>query len=318
MKNLKIFTFIFIFLIQINLTQAQDELGQNEKDALDNYLREVPFHRELKTLEKMKKMNWIGIFTEAEKKELIEFLDNQTGYISASWSTVIKGDLNRDGQAEYIIQDLLISDPKPSFFGTQLAIVQKIKKGFDLIILSPPARGRTFGRTVRTDFLDIDNNGLLDIIVQEFNFDQDPENPTGDLFYTAIYMNDQMRFKQIYERDHNYDEVRFKDLDNDGRLEILETVNELPYEMISKYSKWQWVNIYQWDGTKLEKVNQDFLSFYLEKEKLYRSLLKEASAKVEENRKLGRTNIWNQTEQAMKAYIDRIEKMKSSMEQKQK
>ena len=309
---------ILISAFYINLAPGQDEFGQDEKDALDNYLREVPFHRELKTQEKMEKMNWIGSFTEAEKKELIEFLDKQTGYLVASWSTVIKGDLNKDGQMEYIVEDLLIADPKPSSFGTQLAVVNKVKKSFNLIIVSPPTKGRTFGRKVRIDLLDFDKNGQSDIIVQEYNFDQDPEDPKPDLYYTAIYRNKNMKFDQIYERDHNYDEVKFKDLDNDEILEILETVNDLPYETYQQHPKWRWMNIYRWNGTKLEQVNNKFLSFYLEQEKLYKSLLQEASAKASEYRKKGKKTIWDTTERTMKEYLDRIEKMKRSGEQKSK
>lgn len=312
------FIILFAFFILVPYFQTSLASEQDDEDSLNVYRREVPYHQKFSTKEKMEKMRWVGSFTEVEKRRLIEFLDKQPGYIVASWTRVMKGDLNRDGQMEYIIEDLLISDPKLSSFGTQLVVVQKVKKGFDLIIVSPPTRGRTFGHEVRIDLIDFDHDDQPDIVVQERVIEPDPEDPKQDLYYTAIYRNNNMKFEQVYERDHNYDELKFKDLDNDGVFEILETVSEFPIETYQVYPKWRWINIYQWNGTKLEKANQRFLSFYLEQEKLYRSLLKEASAEVEKTRKRGTTSIWNQTEQAIKTYIDRIEKMKREGEQKPK
>lgn len=305
--------FTLVFYFRTSLASEQ-----YDEDSLNFYVRAIPFHKKLSTQEKMDKIKSLGAFTVTEKKELIEFLDKQPGYVVASWSTIIKGDLNTDGQMEYIIQDLLIAEPKPSSFGTQLAVVQKVNKGLDLIIVSPPTRGRTFGREVRIEILDVDQDGPIDLVVKEHDPHGDPEDPRGDLDYAAIYRNNHMRFQQIYEQDHMYDELRFKDLDNDGQLEILETVNELPYETYQENPKWRWINIYQWNGTRLEQVNNKFLSFYLQQEKLYRSLLQEASAKASEYRKKGKKTIWDTTERAIKAYIERIAEMKRLGEQKSK
>lgn len=260
-------------------------------------------------------ITWIGEFSKDEKSRLLAYIDNEEKIFTITRRSVVaKALLGRSDKFTYVI-NLDVKDPKPSYYGQVVCLIEMKNSKYIITPLSSPIHLDT-GIRLNFLFIDIDNDGLKEII-EERKLEGDPENYTARNFVSAIYMNNNMKFSEIY-REQNYDFLNFKDLDNDGRLEILETVNELPYEMISQYYKWQWINIYQWDGMRLEKANDRFLSFYLERQKLYRSLLQEVNVKTAENQKRGRTNLWDDTERALKAYIDRIEEMKRPGEQKSK
>ena len=260
-------------------------------------------------------ISWIGEFSKDEKSGLLAYIDNEEKIFTITRRSVVaKALLGRSDKFAYVT-NLDVKDPKPSYYGQVVCLVEMKNSKYIISPLSSPIHLDT-GIRLKFHFVDIDGDGLKEII-EERRLEGDPENPTAGDYVGAIYKNTNMKFNEIYREQH-YDFLKFKDLDNDSRFEILETVNELPYETYQEDPKWRWINIFQWNGARLEQVNNKFLLFYLEQEKLYRTLLQEASAKVAENRKRGIINIWNTTEDTMKAYIDRIEKMKRSMEQKQK
>lgn len=257
---------------------------------------------------------WIGDISEAEKKDLLDFLQKHKEFHLPPSSDVVKSDLDGDGKPEYIMH-LGFRWPASYFSGTVLALILESKDGFQVMVVSGP--GQEFGiLELNLKVVDFDGDGLEDIIQTKI-LEEDPEDPRGDYYSSTIYknykINEQMRFKEVYKR-VTYDYVKFKDLDKNGTKELIESVNELPYETYMGDPKWRWINIYTWDGRRFRKANAKYLSFYLEKEKEYRALLKEAVEKDREFKKKGHRTIYETAVKAMKEYLKRIEEMKGRRE----
>lgn len=317
-KNLKRFTMILVAILPsiVEANHVGNPLYSDiSEEEVFQLWRNKEYVYEDTYQERDRFIAWIDEFSKDEKSGLLAYIDNEEKIFTITRRSVVaKALLGRSDKFAYVT-NLDVKDPKPSYYGQVVCLVEIKDSKYTITPLSSPIHLDT-GIRLKFHFVDIEGDRLKEII-EERKLEGNPENYTARNFVSAIYKNNNMKFSEIY-REQNYDFLKFKDIDNDGRLEILETVNELSYEMISQYYKWQWINIYQWDGMRLEKANDRFLSFYLEREKLYRSLLQEASAEVAENRKLGRTNLWDDTERALKTYIDRIEEMKKSGEQKSK
>ena len=198
--------------------------------------------------------------------------------------------------------------------------------GFDIRVVSGPPIFK-YGLILNFAFPDLDGDGLKEI-VELYGLQENPENPTFDASYSIVYKNDGMGFHEIYQR-LNYDDLHFRDLDGDGKMEVLETRNETAIKSQSGGGKdsyvpmgylrpkWHWVNVYEWDGIKLQMANKKHLPFYLEQQKIYRELLKEANERIAKSRqKEKRNKMFEEAAKTMQYYIDRIERMKGRNEGK--
>lgn len=255
-----------------------------------------------------KKITWVGKFSQVEKNKLLDFfVHNQKEFSLVHLSDILKTDLNGDGIAEYVMH-LHVKERTSSFLGRVLAVVTESKDAFQVMVVNGPMEEMDI-EELHLRAVDIDNDGWKEI-TEETIGGYDPEDPRGDYYHSAVYRNEHMRFVQIYDKKRNYDYLRFEDLDKNEKLEVLETVNDLPYETYMQDAKWRWINVYEIEGNTLKKANPKYLSFYLKKEKEYEALLKEAVEKDAEFKKKGKRTIYETAVKAMKAYLQRIDEMK--------
>lgn len=276
-----------------------------------------------------KVINWAGVlftkeettFKKEEKTRLVDYVQNRpSGFGFKPNSVVYKEDLDGDGKVEYIAT-LVIRPAQPFHYGEVIAVLIPEQKGFKIRVVSPPLHIGG-GYIISLQFVDIDGDGLKEIVEQR----EDEGLGSYDVFDSVIYKNDNMFIHEIYRRS-NYDRLSFADLNGDGQMEVLETRNETPIKTndpkrkAMEYfdPKWQWINIYNWDGMKLQLVNEKHLPFYIERQKIYRSLLETSKKEIESRKERKLITIEDEeASETMKFYIDRIEKMKRSMEQKSK
>lgn len=274
------------------------ELEFTEKEIYSDWLENEKTDAEYDDIGKI--INWAGLlftqkettFSDDEKKALIDYIHKgSSGFGFSPNAVVYKEDLDGDGRKEYIAT-LTIKPALPFHYGQVIALLIPKEKGFTIRVVSSPLH-MWLGLTVSIKFADIDGDGLKEIVEQRVQ-QEDPENPTYNIYDTVIYKNNGTTFLEIYRR-RNYDHLHFRDLNGDGRIEILETRNDTPVKTSEKDriamdhvdQKWQWINIYEWDGIKLQMVNEKHLPFYIEKQKVYRELLEKTKKEIESGKKRG-------------------------------
>jgi hypothetical protein len=273
-------------------------------------------------------INWAGVsfteqdpsFSKEEKKALVDYIHKgPSGFMFFPNAVVVKEDLDGDGKVEYIA-DLIIKPAQPFYCGGVIAVMISKQDGFDIRVVSGPPTFK-YRLILNFAFPDLDGDGMKEI-AELYRLQENPENPTFDASYSILYKNDGMGFHEIYRR-LNYDDLHFRDLNGDGKIEVLETRNETPISgkkegkkddyvpMGYLPPKWHWINVYEWDGSMLRMSNEKHLPFYLEQQKIYQKLNKEAKEKIAESREKGKGNrMFEEAAKTLKYYIDRIEMMK--------
>lgn len=315
-----------VFILLAGFVSALSLYGSNRILIWNAFVRKAEAGEQVE-VDKNRRITWIGPFTTGEKETLLKFFEHQEQFKLPEpflhSDDIVKSDLDGDGQAEYLMH-LNFRWPASYFTGRVLALIIQGKDGFQVRVVSGPELSvrhcerdvGIVGANLRV--IDFDGDGLKDIVETRI-LEEDPEDPKKDSYYSVIYknfkINGQMRFKDVY-RKITYDYPRFEDLDKNGKLELLETVSDFPYETYMQDPKWRWINVYEFTGGTFQKANAKYLNFYLKKEKEYKALLGEALKQDAEFKKKGRRTIYETAAGAMKEYLRRIDEIKKQSSKK--
>lgn len=250
-------------------------------------------------------IKWIGEFKETEKQELINFFDDTDKELDIYSSTqVVKTDLDSDGRPEYVA-NLLFESQKPFHYGESLCFVSRNGNTFEVSIIGDPITDPGLRAMRRIQAIDIDGDGFKEVVDQRVYHISGDEEAS---ILAVIFKNRGMTFRNVYRR-YVYDYLTFEDLDDDGRVEIMESINE--FKLVRGGAS-NWINIYNWSGATLDRTSSKYPDFYMQKEEEYKKILSDSIAIMKQYRKkTGRNNpIYDDIINAMNSYLERIELMR--------
>lgn len=306
--------YMSLFLtLAVLLMESQLGYGQSSTQTLfGQYLRlATDFKKSVRN--GTRKISWSGDFKEEEKNDLTDFFDNDQHEYGLAGS-VTKVDLDHDGQAEFVAKNLMILDPKPFYFGHSLGVVKRTAQGFEVIVVSGP-NFDTASIQRKLQVIDFDGDDLKDLIYQRMF-----ESYGADPSYSAIiYKNVGSHFKRVYARRID-DYLRFEDIDRDGRLELVETINELGLEEVGL--KNYWTNLYFWSGSSFRTDPRRYVDFYRKKAEQYAANIRNTRLQIDERKEIfpGRDSYSEYLEQhvikANETYQRRIEKQIGATEKR--
>lgn len=264
------------------------------------------FHRQFASDEmklgaaRLAQVQWASDVTAPERREIATlFSDHKWGLDLFSASRVLKTDLDGDSDADYVVT-AFVAEPQPFYYGEALVAVTRSPAGLSRIVIESPVDDTGLG-VRRIEFVDIDADGLRDIVDQRA-FDVGANEPN---FYQIIFKNERTSFSVVYRR-NTYDFLRLEDGNQDGRIDVIEAMNESGVDTTPSIV---WSNIYTWSKTGLVPDPARFRTFYTRRLAEYRrQLAEEESSNASFIKQVGKPNpdaVRNI--EALKTYIQRTE-----------
>lgn len=248
---------------------------------------------------------WIGNFTSGEKRQIANYLAKSDEFILYKGSYVIRDDLDGDDTADFVI-NLKVKGSTGRYGGMEhIVVLRMINESFSLSTATKKAFCPGFSPGRKLSLMDIDDDGLKDIVdqrVYDIGIGQ-PENET------LVLHNDRRKFTQVFSR-QSFGPVEVQDLDGDGKVELVEPTNEFKIFWDSVL----WPVVYRWERTGFRDASREFSEFYGKRLPDFRETHSAAKKKNSAfKKKIGKDSpIYVNVMRAMDRYIQRAQAISSA------
>ena len=246
---------------------------------------------------------WSGDFSEDEKASILTYLESRDARFERAWTRILKEDLDGDAIPDYIVSVLMREAPDGQE-APVLAVLKHNKGQYAMVVHALRNQSLGFPGARRIYTIDFDADGLKDVVDQRFYHIGGGEAER----YCLVLNFEGNSLTSVYSK-MSYDIVEFRDLDGNGRYELIEMTNELGIPSSSF-----WPVLYEWTNASWVAAPESYPSYYAERAQLFRATLEAARKEnaVYES-KTGRPSPYNQLViKTMEDYLSRVSQILGS------